>query len=136
MRSIQTSDKGIFTPVCEFLTHLLFKVIDSHASSARSTLSESRSLAQTLLQQLVFALVSIEDGSRLRRSSLNEFSTLNNYSFHSLEDKSNPILKKLLSSTQVLPILPWSLSTLVAGTRAIYLFRSCFYKRKDYTNSS
>ncbi|KAM7538319.1 hypothetical protein Aperf_G00000070012 [Anoplocephala perfoliata] len=89
--SVQTSDKDIFTTVCDFLTHLLFRVIDSHGLSAQPTLPESRSLARIILQQLVFALVSVEN-----------------------EDKSNPILKKLLSPGQTLSKLLLSLSTLVA----------------------
>ncbi|VDO08358.1 unnamed protein product [Rodentolepis nana] len=93
---IRTSDNAIFSPVCKFLTYLLFKALDSHGSPAssianRSTPTVSRSQGQTLLNQLAFALVSIED-----------------------DDKTSPILKQLLSPGQSLPTLLWSLSTLIA----------------------
>ncbi|KAM3182367.1 hypothetical protein ACTXT7_012524 [Hymenolepis weldensis] len=94
---VRTSDNTIFIPMCKFLTYLLFKAIESHVSPAsslasRSTPTVSRSRVQTLLQQLVFALVSVEDG-----------------------DKTNPILKQLLSPGRSLPTLLWSLSALVAS---------------------
>ncbi|VUZ53686.1 unnamed protein product [Hymenolepis diminuta] len=93
---VRTSDNTIFSPMCKFLTYLLFKAIESHLSPAsslasRSTPTVSRSRVQTLLQQLVFALVSVEDG-----------------------DKTNPILKQLISPGRPLPTLLWSLSALVA----------------------
>lgn len=94
---VRTSDNTIFSPMCKFLTYLLFKAIELHVSPAsslasRSTPTVSRSRVQTLLQQLVFALVSVEDG-----------------------DKTNPILKQLLSPGRPLPTLLWSLSALVAS---------------------
>lgn len=94
---IRTSDVAVFALVCRFLTLLLFKCMEPHVSpsssiGSRSAPTVSRSDIQDLLQQLVFDLVSVEDG-----------------------DKTNPILKRLLSPGQSFPTLLWSLSSLVTS---------------------
>ncbi|KAL5966862.1 hypothetical protein TSMEX_005404 [Taenia solium] len=92
--SLRSSDRMLFESACKFLTHLFFKVIESHGPSnatASSAFTQSRDQVQALLQKLVFAIVSIGDS-----------------------EKSNPVLKQMLAQGQPLPGILWSLSALVS----------------------
>ncbi|KAL5110750.1 Serine/threonine-protein kinase 36 [Taenia crassiceps] len=92
--SLRSSDRVLSESASKFLTHLFFKVIESHGSpnvTASSAPTHSKGQVQALLQQLAFEIVSIEDS-----------------------EKSNPVLKQMLAQGRPLPGILWSLSALVS----------------------